>query len=1007
MKSFILSTVFLLLAASGFATVVTVNASSTGTTTTTTKTPGTITVKNTTNRGYAVFDLSSASIPAAATITSVKLIFTYTISGASTPTDRIYGYVGDISSLSAAALYSGAVTANTLYTASWGTSATTKTMTSTATADTFIQHNHTNTISTTWVESASTRIYTITGGSSPQLQITYTCTTPSAVSITASTNPICSGSNETLTGHATGGTTYSWSGPNSFSSTALVPAAFTTSTASAGTYTFTATSACNISVSSTLAVSVKTAPGTTTGSSTVCVGSTTALSNAGIGGTWSASNAKATVVAGTGVVTGVTTGAVNITYTTGCSSAAVFAMTVITTPAAIGGASVVCVGSTTALTDATAGGAWTTSNAAVASVNASGTVTGVGAGSATISYTNACASVTKAMTVGIAPSAISGSSTICVGASATLTNTTAGGTWSSSATAKVTVDPSTGVITGRATGGAPVITYNTGCGTNATLAITVNASPAAIGGATSVCTGSTTTLTDATAGGAWTTSDATVASVTSAGVTRGMAQGTATISYTKTGCSAILAFTTKTTPASISGAANICVGTTTTLANTSLYGTWSTSNAAIASVDATGITTGVGAGSANISYTTGCGSAATKTETVITAPAAITGTTTVCSGSTTALADATGGGTWSSSNNTLASVSVGGSVLGRSQGTVTITYAISSCISTASVLVKTAPAAITGTTAICNGSTSTLANTSTLGTWSTSNAAVASIDATGLVTSVAQGSATITYSNGCGSDATAAVSIDLAPTALTGATTMCTGNTTNITESVANGTWSSSSSAVASVNTSGVVTALTAGSTTISYSLTNGCGANVVTSPMAVSQTGLWLGSSSVDWNDAANWPCGTIPDATINVTIPSGTSFLPDFSAATFSVNNLTINAGVTISISGDATVDVHGSLTNNGVANGDGDIAMQGGAAQTIYGKGTIYNMTINNTHGVSINSGDTVRIVTALTLTAGTFTTNSGIKLISNAAGTGRIAQITGGALSGNVNVEKYFE
>jgi hypothetical protein len=1004
MKSLFLSTVLLLLAASGFATTVTVSASATGTTTSSTKASGTILVNNGTNRGYAVFNLASGSIPAAATITSVKLVFKYTISGAAAPTDNIYGYVGDISSLPAAALYSGAITANNLYTASWGTANTTKTMNSTANAVSFIQSNHTNTISTTWVESASTRVYTISGAVIPQIQITYTCVTPTGVSITASANPICSGTSETLTGHATGATSYSWSGPNSFTSTALVPAAFTTSTLTTGTYTLSATSTCNITTRATYALNVKTIPSAMTGSTTVCLGSTTLLGNTGIGGAWSRSNTRATVSAGT--VTGVTAGAVNITYSTGCGSAAVQNMVVRATPAAVTGTANVCTGATVTLADATAGGSWSSSNTGVATISATGIVTGVTTGTATITYNNVgCGIATRAVTDYSSAGAISGSSTVCTAISTTLTDATPTGTWSSSNTGRATVNPATGVVTGVAAG-AVTLTFSSGCGTNATFAMTVNASPAAIAGAATVCSGSATTLTDATALGVWGTSNAGIASVV-AGVVTGISQGAVTISYTKTGCSALKAMTVNSTPGAISGPANICSGTTTTLANASMGGTWSSSNTAVATVDATGIVTGVANGSANITYSTGCNTNATKTETVISTPAAISGAASVCNGVTTVFTDATGGGTWSSSDNTVASVSAGGVVMGRGQGTAIITYGISSCIATIPVLTVNSPASITGTAAFCGAGSATLANTANGGTWSSSDTAIAIIDpASGFLSVYTPGIAVISYATGCGSAATRTASWDYAPTALTGAGAICTGTTLALADSISGGTWSSSNTAVASADGSGTVYGLSSGSSNISYTLNNGCGTNVVSQAVAVAQTGTWLGSSSVNWNDAANWPCGNIPTSASNVVIPTGTTYLPAFIGATFDVNNLDINSGVTISIAGDAIVNVHGSLTNNGSADGDGSIAMAGSSAQTIYGKGTFYNLTINNTSGVTLNSGDTVRMVTALTMNAGTFATNNGVRLVSNATATARIAQITGGTITGNIKIEQYF-
>jgi hypothetical protein len=141
MKTLLLSITSLLLTLVASATVATVNCTISGRTTTTTKTAGDLRVQNGVERGYAVWDLSTAGIPAAATISSVKLIFVQTVSGTGTPTCSIYGYNGDISTLSAGSLYTAAVTANTLYTASWGTTSTTKTMLSAAGAVSFRYRN--------------------------------------------------------------------------------------------------------------------------------------------------------------------------------------------------------------------------------------------------------------------------------------------------------------------------------------------------------------------------------------------------------------------------------------------------------------------------------------------------------------------------------------------------------------------------------------------------------------------------------------------------------------------------------------------------------------------------------------------------------------------------------------------------------------------------------------------------------------------------------------------------
>src|SRR6202000_2667062 len=125
--------------------------------------------------------------------------------------------------------------------------------------------------------------------------------------------------------------------------------------------------------------------------------------------------------------------------------------------------------------------------------------------------------------------------------------------------------------------------------------ITVKTVPTAITGPSSVCTGPTITLTEGSAYGTWSSSTTAKGTISTGGVVTGIAQGTTTISYT-TGCGTAVAYamTVATTPATIGGSA-ICVGAATTLTDASLYGTWSSSNSAIASNNAasfTGVTTG-------------------------------------------------------------------------------------------------------------------------------------------------------------------------------------------------------------------------------------------------------------------------------------------------------------------------------------------------------------------------------------------------------------------------------
>src|SRR4029077_15145001 len=114
------------------------------------------------------------------------------------------------------------------------------------------------------------------------------------------------------------------------------------------------------------------------------------------------------------------------------------------------------------------------------------------------------------------------------------------------------------------------------------------------------------------------------------------------------GCTATTVVTVNPLPSAISGTATVCVGSTTTLSDAG-GGTWTSSTSSVATVvSGTGVVTGVSSGTSTITYTLGTGCTTTTVVTVNPLPSAISGTATVCVGSTTTLSDA-GGGTWTSS----------------------------------------------------------------------------------------------------------------------------------------------------------------------------------------------------------------------------------------------------------------------------------------------------------------------------------------------------------------------
>ncbi|WP_343703286.1 Calx-beta domain-containing protein [Chitinophaga sp.] len=172
------------------------------------------------------------------------------------------------------------------------------------------------------------------------------------------------------------------------------------------------------------------------------------------------------------------------------------------------------------------------------------------------------------------------------------------------------------------------VTYPDGCSRSDNIVITrSDVTVAPITGNTAVCEGEATPLASTTTGGAWTTSDAAIATVSATGEVTGVAPGTATITYTVTnanGCGAsqqqVMTVNDMPVVPATTGTLTLFAGGTTTLSNTTPDGVWASSNTAVATVDAAGVVTGVTGGTANISYTVtgtgGCTASSTVTVTV-------------------------------------------------------------------------------------------------------------------------------------------------------------------------------------------------------------------------------------------------------------------------------------------------------------------------------------------------------------------------------------------------------
>jgi trimeric autotransporter adhesin len=624
----------------------------------------------------------------------------------------------------------------------------------------------------------------------------------------------------------------------------------------------------------------------------------------------------------------------------GCYSDSAATTTVVINPlpAPISGSAGVCIGSTTALSDATGSGTWSSTNTAVATIGTSGVVTSVSVGTTIISYTipTGCAA-TMVVTVNPLPNAITGPTTVCVASAITLSDTSPGGTWSSSNTGVATAGSSTGVITGVAQGTA-TITYmlNTGC--IRTASVLINPIPAAISGASSVCVGSATTLSDATFGGIWSSSNTAVATISFGGVAGGVAAGTSIITYgLLTGCNRTLTMTVNPLPAAITGTTSICVLSTTILSDATASGTWTSSNTGVAAVgSSTGIVTGVTQGSATITYSLSTGCTRTTSVLVNPIPAVINGTTSVCAGLTTSLSDATAAGAWSSSNTAVATVSGTGIVTGVSAGTATIFYTlVTGCNRSVVVTVNPLPSAIAGIRSVCAGATTSLSDATAGGTWSSSNTAVATIGGTGLVTGATAGTTTITYTLGTGCITTAGVTVNANPAAITpaGAIGICVGSTAALSDATPGGIWSSGDITIATVNATGVVTGVLAGTANISYTNAAGCPA-VKTITVNITPTAISPASPSVctgnttfltDGVTGGVWTSSDITVATVNAGtgmvsgVAAGTAMITYTIGSCFASTTLTVNLSpVAGTISGPVTGCVGATITLTDAAPG-----------------------------------------------------------------------------------------
>jgi PKD repeat protein len=160
---------------------------------------------------------------------------------------------------------------------------------------------------------------------------------------------------------------------------------------------------------------------------------------------------------------------------------------------------------------------------------------------------------------------------------------------------------------------------------------------------------------------------------------------------------------------------------------------------------------------------------------------------------------------------------------------------------------------------------------------------------------------------------------------------------------------------------------------------------------------------ASGGWNNTATWDCNCIPGSSSDVQISSGHTVTLQ---SNVTMNQLSIIQGGTLDVAtNNYSVTLKGSLFNNGsFLTRVGTLNFAGTTRQNIYGNNTFYKVNCSNATGVKIVSGNQ-NLKSVMKITAGSFTTNNLLTILSSSAETGSIGSLSGVRFYGNVTMQRY--
>jgi len=514
---------------------------------------------------------------------------------------------------------------------------------------------------------------------------------------------------------------------------------------------------------------------------------------------------------------------------------------------------------------------------------------------------------------------------------------------------------------------------------------------------------------------------------------------------------------------SIIGTTNICVGKTTSLSNNTIGGVWTISNTLLATINNSGLVTGVLQGVPTIYYTfsnnIGC---ITRVSTILTVNkntslATISGYSAICVGSTTILSGSPSGGTWISNNDAVATITNAGIVSGIAAGTTQFEYTNTATTCAATSLDVT-----------INVATSSSATVSSSGSyfWNGVNYVTS-----GIYVKTFTGA----NSKGCDSVATLYLTIKLQVTAIIAVTacetytwhggtygtsgvhtfdslnfegfdSLTTLNLTIITPVVPAVNIAAIPSGIIVAGTPVTFTAIptnggstpfyqwkkngnNVGSGSITYTDTvlvnndtiscimttsNSCqttgfvNSNSITNTVTtVIPNYIWTGTTSIDWSVATNWTNNILPTSGVTVTIPSAPTNQPVLSTDV-SINGIILIGSITIN---GYLFTITGSVSGSGILKGSATSSLEVNSISnnTIrLGTSATDSLLANLTNSGSgtLTLGNGVGITKLLSITGGGLNTNNHLTLKSTSIVNTAVSGPVSGTVTGNVTVERFI-